>query len=203
MSSPDWLGLNDEERYDRIEPIYQQFVQRFSELPSINHITHTPSCILVGTSLSHGKTINELPSEFLGVPVEQDPVREDMDRFIAIWKTVLERIGNWPSDRIAAFANDHHICFRSSWFLHDTPLECIGSELLPEELCGVAGIEGVHRIIDAIESGIATEADKWHPNLGAKFDWLAAKERVDRVIAELRMTHSTTWDSDSSSTDKA
>jgi len=70
MTSPDWHRLTDEERYDRIEPICEQFVQRFAEFPNIDHIGHTPFDIYVGLALPRGAHINELPYECLGVPVE-------------------------------------------------------------------------------------------------------------------------------------
>jgi len=110
-------------------------------------------------------------------------------QLLATWKTVVERIGEWPKDRIATFANDRHICFRSAWFLHDSPLLFIGSQRLPEDLRDVLQINDLRRVIGAIESGIATDADKWHPDLDANYDWGAAKTRVANIIAGLRAQH--------------
>lgn len=189
MSSPEWLGLNDEERYERIDPVCAEFTSKFGELREVNCIGHSPDAIHVETSLPQGESIEQLPVEFQGVPVHQRGVREAMDRFLATWRTILERIAGWSPEQIAEFAHDRHPHFRSGWFLHDAPLRFVVGELYPPELDRFSirsPLQAKYDIEDAICVGIAQDADKWHPDLDPHYDWAAARRRVEAVIESLK-----------------
>ncbi|MFK7821302.1 MAG: hypothetical protein AB8G99_21485 [Planctomycetaceae bacterium] len=177
-TTDEWKNLSDEERYAITQPVCERFVAQFGKLSNINYISHAPHAIYVGTSLPEGTLISEMPATYEGIPVEQDPVREAMDRFIATWTAILSQIAGWTQDQIATVANDGHLCFRSAWFLHYSPIELMPKYLRSEKLSEIPGTEIPRRIEDAITDGISDGADLWHPDLDPKYDWAAARERV-------------------------
>jgi hypothetical protein len=184
-NSADWLRLNDEERYEAIEPICARFIREFSQLPQVNCIGHSPFAIHVETALPLGMQIDSIPPTYLGVPVMQTALREAMDGFLATWTMILDRIGGWPAERIADYANDQHACFRSCWFLHDSPIDFVAGALLPEELA-IPRLIALRRIYDAIDSGFPSAGHHWHPDLDPNYDWIAARNRVHAVIEALQ-----------------
>ena len=185
ITTDEWKDLTDEQRYAIIQPVYDRFVAQFGSLPNVNYISHAPHVIYVGTSLPVGNLIPEMPATYEGIPVEQDPVREAMDRFIATWTAILSKIAGWTPDRIATVANDGHICFRSAWFLHDSPIGFMPRYLVSQKLSEIPGIEIPRRIEDVITDGISDGADFWHPDLDPAYDWSAACKRVASANQEM------------------
>lgn len=185
MESAAWKQLSEDDRYVLIEPICEGFICEFGNLPKINHIGHTPYCIYVSTALPEGTLMDGIPNRYEGVPVQQDAVREAMNRFLATWTMILYRIGGWSPDRIADFANDRHIAFRSAFFLHYSPIDYVAGWLLSEKLLDVRGMDISNRICTAIESGISPDADPWHPDLDPNYNWLEARDRVNAEIRAL------------------
>jgi hypothetical protein len=184
MTSADWLQLNDKERYEAIEPICARFIREFGQLPKVNYIGHSPFGIHVHTALSVGMRIDSIPPTYCGVPVEQTALREAMDSFLATWTMILDRIGGWPAERIADYANDQHACFRSAFFLHDSPIGIVAARLLPEDLKAPL-LFSIRQICIAIDVGFTIPGHHWHPDLDPNYDWTAARNRVHAVIESL------------------
>src|SRR5690242_2140459 len=122
MNSDAWQSLPDDERWSAIREVALRFSKQFGHLPQIQYIDNSPYSIEIGTSLSHGELIAELPTNFQGIPVKQEGLREVIDGFIATWKLVLARIGGWPAEKIQAWLDPPHSILRSSWILHQPPL---------------------------------------------------------------------------------
>jgi hypothetical protein len=186
FNSAEWQRLTEEVQYKLVEPIGTRFEWEFGAVPLVNYIGFSPRGIHVDTALPHGTRIEQIPLQYYGVPVKQTALREAMDEFIATWTAILDRIGGWPPERIAAHANDRHPCFRSMWFLHDSPIDWVAGLLLPEDLRHGRGIEPGQQVCKAIESGFAPHVHNWHPDQYPDYDWNAARNRVRAVIDQLR-----------------
>lgn len=195
VNSDAWKQLSEDERFECIQPICARFTTEFRHLPKINYIAHSGNRIFVTTALPHGSLIDDLPAMYDGIPIEQDPVRETMDAYIATWSMVLKHIAGWPSQQIAAFANDQHPSFSSSVGFHDPPIDCVFYHILSPTLQDVcrhnvrASLEIRTRIRLEIIAGRSDKRFTGFPGIDPDYDWKAARERMAAAIHELEQEY--------------
>lgn len=191
LNSDSWKRLSEDERFIVVQAACARFVAEFGDLPKINCISPTNRCIIVYTALPYGTILDDLPTSYEGIPIEQDAVRETMDSYIKTWSMILQNIAGWSLQQIQNYANDKHLCFTSSWAFHDPPMYDICYYLLSEKLqkhCssgGGGGLEMGRRLMDEINDGLSDKKFTDFPDEDPDYDWDAARERIISANKEM------------------
>lgn len=174
--------------------INERFRSEFGShvFPEILHVgsscsfsSEYPIRVLVSTRLPHGCRLHDLPDEYCFFPVEQEPLGDDVAKFKATWCAVLQRCFGLGERDIAAFCESRDHVFRSGFFRHDSPCDCIPPAYVSRHVFGLGGDLDANQVGEEMLRAVREDGrrvDKFYLAEDHDFDWDRAKERVDTVI---------------------
>jgi hypothetical protein len=184
-----WSTLHEAaERFKRDFGSHREILY-VSEAFAYNSDAEPQVYIDVCTRLPHGQQLADLPAEYQTFSVIQDGQGEAVAAFKKTWSAILERIFDWDAARIQQFIRDQEPEFHSGFFLHVIPVCCMPRALLADSLLGHLGVLESNRIGEEIVRAIIADgrySDHFYLDEDPEFDWIAAKRRVETVIAKYR-----------------
>lgn len=174
----EWQGL--------VMEAERRFCALHGEHPEILHIGSScwfedqhPVAIHVRTRRPDAQYLQELPSSFLGFPVVQEPVGDEVEAFKKTWHAILSRLFDWPDGAIRDWIENQERVFRCPFFLHDPPCEDLQRIPLARSVVGPREEFELGKIGEELVRAIG---GRFYVDQEPDYDWGKARERIAGVI---------------------
>ena len=111
-------------------------------------------------------------------------IEEEKPFYIRVWRRVLVGFLGWPDPMFEVFVAkwNERLNDPSHGFYHEAPLRYVTRLLIPYQLQSTLNVRQADRFQEQIEKAI--DGGDCFSYTGDDFDWEAARQRVERLLAE-------------------